>query len=192
MIFYQINTTAVTTDQLKDAIFRGSRDPKIHYFNFLTFPRSKSIDDVFALVESKRKTLSNPNLHNFMCLELLHDSSTDMKTLITSAEHAADGINYYFENDLYIAVLIYDDEDNCCHTCIIFSDIEKSLYASSSARVSTENLNDILYEALPEYNLGHVFYKILYQFNHEEKKELTYDGVIHLQCPILDFITSKP
>lgn len=192
MIFYQITTTAVTTDQLKDAILRGNKDPQIHYFNFLTFPKSNALDDIFTVVEAKRKTLKNPNLHDFICLELLHDPSTDLKTLIASAEHAADGINHYFGNDLYIATLIYDDNDKRRHTCVIFSDIEKSLHTSSNTYMNSDHLNDILYDALPEYNLGQIYHHAHYLFNHKEKKELAYDGVIHLHCPVLDFITAKP
>ena len=130
------------------------------------------------------------SLFSFFCLTV--SSNTLISSVISCMDWLLQHSHSFSKNSLCKASSIYDDEDNYRHTCIIFSDIEKSLYASSNTRVDTENLNDILYEALPEYNLGHVFYKILYQFNHEEKKELTYDGVIHLQCPILDFITSKP
>ena len=192
MIFYQINTTKVTTDQLKNAIFCGTKDPRIHYFYFLTFPKTKSIEDVFAVVEAKRMTLKNPDLHDFMCLELLHDSSTALNTLIASVETAANSINHYFGNDLYIATLVYDEEEDRRHTCIVISDIEKSLYTSSDTHVNSETLNEILYDALPEYNLGPIYHNALYLFNHEGNEALAYDGVIHLHCPILDYVTTKP
>lgn len=184
MIFYQFTTNIVTTEQLKDSIFKGNSNHIIQHFDLCNSYGNHTIDDFLCIVESKRETLGNPDGHAFLSLELLPEPTLDMNKLIDLAEQVADAINRYYDYDLYIASLIYDDDDNCRRTVILISDMEKSLSSSSTTTVLSDSLEEILLEALPEYTLEPITYHALYLFNSDSKDTLPYDGVIHLQCPI--------
>ncbi len=181
MIFYQTTTDSVSAEQIKEALFHGCRNPQLHYFNFLDFPEIHSFEEAYSVIEAKRQTIQNPDNHSFLCLTLDYDSTKDLSAIISSVNTIANTFNSHYNNDLFLMSLVYQDPNNHLHSCVIISDIERSLNASSDVHVSYENIKEILKDALPECSSPFITYNALYLFAAKEHA-LAYDGVIHVLC----------
>lgn len=181
MIFYQTTTDSVSTEQLKEALFRGCHNPQLYYFNFFGFPEINSFDNAYSVIEAKRQTIQNPDDHSFMCLELDYDSTADLSAIITSVNAVANTFNSHYNNDLFLISLVYQDPNDHLRPCVIISDIERSLDISSDTHVSYETVEQIIKDAFPECSSPSITYNALCLFT-SKKQALAYDAVIHVLC----------
>lgn len=171
----------LTMDLLSDAIFNKNTPNKIHYFNFFNHPEISTLENALLVIDKKRRTLSNPNRHNFLCIEFTQSPNINLMIPVKSLEAVSASINAAFNDDLYIINLIYKDDANILHSVIVLSDIEKSLAKTSDTFLSAEIIHNIIVDALPDYQVESLVSQSIFVFN-GETEELPYDGAFHLKC----------
>ena len=183
MIFHQITTLTVTPEQLVNLMLCNASASSIQKMYFAGYPDISDITDALRIIESKRTTLDNPTRHSFLCLELRQEDTVSHAEQFNLAKYVADSINHYFDDDLFIMAVFYQDTHNIPHFVVIISDIEKSLSAASSFHLTDDVLYQILADSLPEHTITDFYYSSLYLLN-GEANALAYDGVIHVCCRI--------
>ena len=181
MFFYQQTTDTITQEQLIIAILDNHSLVHFQKLYFKGYPHIQTLPEALQVIDEKRKTLTNPTRHSFLCIEMEYEDIKDNDRRFSLSTHVADSINSFFNNDLFIVSLLYQDEQNISHSLIIISDIEKSLEKTSSFYLETNLLHQIIAGSLADCSIENVCYKSLYLFNGKDA-ELAYDGVIHVNC----------
>jgi len=183
MIFYQSTTDQITHQQLSDAIFQNSNPVQIKEFRFIGYPDITTLDDALQVIDAKRNTLNHPYQHGFLCIEIQYESTNDAIDPYSLANLIADSTNAFFNYDIFLITLLYQDEQQKLHPIIILSDIERSLDDVNTYHFTPIDLENIITDHLPDYQLDDICYKALYLFK-GTATELPWDGVVHISCQI--------
>ena len=118
-------------------------------------------------------------------MEIQYKSNNDVHKSYDLTNQIADSINAFFDyNDIFLIALLYQDEQQILHPILILSDIERSLDDVSTYYFSPTDLENIITDRLPDYQLEGIYYKALYLFK-GTTVELPYDGIIHISCKII-------
>lgn len=185
MVFYQSTMDLITYEQLADAIFQNSNPVQIKEFHFKGYPGITTLNDALQIIDAKRKTLLRPYQHSFLSMEVQYEGNNDVIEPYTLTTQIADSINAFFDYDIFLITLLYQDEQQKLHSVLILSDIEKSSDDVSTNYFSPTDLEKIITDTLPDYQLEDIFYTALYQFNGiTAEAELPYDGIIHISSQI--------
>ena len=183
MVFYQTTTNTLTSQILKNAIFKNTLEPKLLTFHCRSLPNIKNLDNFMHAVEQKRKTLSNPIQHNFLCIEVFHNNPMADSDARDCVDTIADALYDFYNQDIFICSIVYQDDFKQDHAIVLISDIEKSLTKSSSEILSIDTLRQNLNYELNGLHISQLLYDALYLF-HGDKTELAYDGIIHYRCDV--------
>ena len=181
MIYHQTKTQHISTDQLIDALLLKHNPTATVSLYFENNPHIATLKDAIEIIDKKRKTLSDPFGHTFLCLTLSYESSHSIEAITEMTDTIAHAINNYFGDDLFISSHVYIDENQAIHPTIIISNIERSLSEPSMQELPPNILHNIISKNLPDFYVPAIFRQAVFIFD-GAVNALPYKGVVHLIC----------